>query len=84
MVNQGQTGDGRNRLFNDSKLGVLVVGLATVAFDGVLDALISAMTTYNPGEGGWGWGTTIVSAVVGTALGALTAYKARRDKSRVV
>lgn len=78
-----ETGSGKNRLFNDSKLGVLVVGGATLAIDAVLQGAIEALT--NLDTAGWnGWWTTVAAAVVGTALGALTAFKARRDKNRVV
>lgn len=77
-----EIGDGRNRLFRDSRLGVLVGGAATVVIDGVLDAAINGLTNYDPAEGGWGWGTTIVAAAIGTALAALTAYKAKRRAVR--
>jgi hypothetical protein len=76
------TGTGKNKLFNDSKLGLLVTGGLTVAFDAVLDRSIEALTAVN--TSGWaGWWTTVASAALATALGALTAYKAKRDKARV-
>ncbi len=76
-----ETADGKNRLFNDSKLGVLVVGAGTVVFDGVIDGAINALTSVD--TSGWsGWWTTVAAAVVSTALGALTAFKARRHKAR--
>ncbi len=76
-----ETGSGKNRLFNDSKLGLLVTGGLTIAFDAVLDGAINAMTTLD--TSGWsGWWTTVASAGLATALGALTAYKAKREKAR--
>jgi hypothetical protein len=75
------TGTGKNRLFNDSKLGVLVTGAAVVAFDGALSAVIEAATSLD--TSGWnGWWTTVASAALATVVGALTAYKAKRDKAR--
>jgi len=77
------TGDGSKHLFNDSKLGVLVTGGLTVAFDGALDAVINAAT--NLDTSGWsGWWTTVASAVLATGLGALTAYRAKRRKAHTV
>jgi hypothetical protein len=76
-----ETGSGKNRLFNDSKLGLAVTGLGTVALDAVLSAVIENLS--NVDMSGWhGWWTTVASAAVATALGAVTAYKARRDKAR--
>lgn len=75
-----ETAEGKNRLFNDSKLGVLVGGVATVVIDGVLDGAIEALTNVN--TAGWsGWWTTVASAGVATMLGAFTAYKAKRAKA---
>lgn len=76
-----ETGSGKNRLFNDSKLGLLVTGGLTVAFDGALGATIEALS--NVDTSGWnGWWVTVASAGLATALGALTAYKAKREKAR--
>lgn len=81
MTEHGDAGDGRNRLFNDSKLGLLVTGAATVALDAVLDGAIEKLTTLD--TSGWsGWWTTVASAALATGLGALTAYKAKRRAGR--
>lgn len=78
-----QSGDGSKHLFRDSKLGVLVVGGATIALDAVLNAAIDGLT--NLDMSGWsGWWTTLASAGVATGLGALTAYRAKRRKNRVI
>jgi hypothetical protein len=80
MTMAEETADGKNRLFNDSKLGVLVVGFLTVVFDGVIDGAINALTSID--TAGWtGWWTTAAAALLATALGALTAFKARRNKA---
>ena len=80
MTDVNESHDGKNKLFNDSKLGVLVVGAATVIFDGAIDGAINALT--NVDTSGWsGWWTTVAAAALSTALGALTAYKARRHKA---
>jgi len=80
MSDLNETHDGKNKLFNDSKLGVLVTGGAAVIFDGALDGAINALT--NVDTSGWsGWWTTVASAALATALGALTAYKAKRRKA---
>jgi hypothetical protein len=74
---------GKNKLFHDSKLGVLVVGAGTVVLDGALDGAIQALTNVN--TSGWnGWWTTLAAAAVSTGLGALTAYKARRHAARSI
>jgi len=76
-----ETGSGKNRLFNDSKLGLLVTGGLTVAFDAVLSAAIEELSSVD--MSGWsGWWTTVASAGLATALGALTAYKAKREKAK--
>lgn len=76
-----ETADGKNRLFNDSKLGVLVGGAATVIIDGVVDGSIEALS--NVSTAGWsGWWTTLGSAAVATLLGLFTAFKAKRAKRR--
>jgi hypothetical protein len=73
---------GKNRLFNDSKFGVLVTGGATLAIDALLKGAIDALT--NLDTSGWsGWWTTVAAAAVATALGAFTAYKAKREKARL-
>jgi fructose-specific phosphotransferase system IIC component len=77
MPDLNETGAGKNHLFRDSKLGVIVTGLLTVGFDAVLDAGIEGLT--NVDTSGWnGWWTTVASAALATAVGALTAYKAKR------
>jgi hypothetical protein len=82
MSDLGETGSGKNKLFNDSKLGVLVTGGLAVVFDGALDGAINALSGVS--TAGWnGWWTTVASAVLATALGALTAYKAKRSKAHV-
>lgn len=79
MTEPTPTADGRNRLFNDSKLGLLVTGGLTVVFDGVIDGAINALTSVD--TSGWsGWWTTVAAAGLATALGAVTAFKAKRDK----
>lgn len=81
MVNETAHGDGKNRLFRDSKLGLGVTALGTVAFDAVLDAVLEYGTSID--TSGWsGWWTTVASAVLATAIGAVTAYKARRESRR--
>ena len=78
-----ETSTGKNQLFHDSKLGVLVVGAGTVVFDGALDGAIEALT--NVDTSGWsGWWTTIAAAALSTALGAFTAFKARRHAARSI
>jgi hypothetical protein len=73
--------NGKNRLFNDSKLGLIVAGFLTVVIDGVVDSVIEALT--NVDTSGWsGWWTTVASAVVATLLGGFTAFKAKREKAR--
>jgi hypothetical protein len=79
----GETVDGKNRLFNDSKLGLAVTGLATIAIDAVLDGVITQVSEIDL-TGTNSWWTTVASAAIATGLGALTAYKARRDKARQV
>lgn len=76
------TPDGKNKLFNDSKLGVIMTGGATLAIDAVLTGAVDALT--NIDTSGWsGWWTTVASAVLATVLGAVTAYKAKREKKRL-
>jgi hypothetical protein len=76
------TEHGANHLFRDSKLGLAVTGLATVALDGVISSILEAAT--NLDTSGWhGWWTTVASAALATGIGALTAYKARREASRL-
>jgi hypothetical protein len=75
------TGSGENTLFRDSKLGLTVAGIGTVVIDSVIDGVINGMT--NVDTSGWnGWWTTLASAALATALGAVTAYKAKRRKTR--
>jgi hypothetical protein len=81
MTMAEETADGKNRLFNDSKLGVLATGGLAVVFDGALDGLITALTSVD--TSGWnGWWTTVASAALATAVGLVTAFKAKRAKRR--
>lgn len=81
MTDPQDTSNGKNKLFNDSKLGVLVTGGAAAVFSGALNGAIDALT--NVDMSGWNsWWGGIAGAVVATALGALTAYKAKRNKAR--
>lgn len=76
-----ETAEGKNKLFNDSKLGVLVTGGLAVVFDGALDGLITSLTSVN--TSGWnGWWTTLAATALATAVGLLTAFKAKRAKRR--
>jgi hypothetical protein len=72
-------GDGKNKLFNDSKLGVWMTGLVATVLSGGLDSLIEAVgnTDLSHSEGWW---TKLAAGALATALGLLTAYKARRTK----
>lgn len=76
-----ETADGKNRLFNDSKMGLAVAGIGTIAIDAVLDGIITQVSEIDL-TGTNSWWTTVASAAIATALGALIAYKARRDKAR--
>jgi hypothetical protein len=77
-----ETAEGKNRLFNDSKLGVLVGVGGTFVFDGVIDGLINALTAVD--TSGWsGWWTTGAAGFLAGILGLFTAYKAKRAKRRV-
>lgn len=83
MSDLTDAGSGKDKLFNDSKLGVLVTGGLAVVFDGVIDGAINALSSVD--TSGWnGWWTTVASAALATALGAFTAYKAKRNKSRSI
>jgi hypothetical protein len=71
------TSDGRNRLFRDSKFGVLTGGLFSVVFTAVLDGVIDAATSVD--TSGWsGWWVPLVGTGLATFVGLLTAYKAKR------
>ena len=76
-----ETGSGKNRLFHDSWLGLLVAGIAFAGLDGALDAAIDAMSeaTVTAGDSWW---SSLVTGAAGALLGVLTAYKARRNKAR--
>ena len=72
---------GANRLFRDSKLGVLAGGAATIVVDAVLDGALEALA--NVDTSGWtGWWTTVASAALATGVGLVTAYKAKRAKRK--
>jgi hypothetical protein len=80
MSDLTEAGSGKNKLFNDSKLGVLATGGLAVVFDGALDGLLTALTSVD--TSGWnGWWTTVASALLATVIGLVTAFKAKR-KSR--
>jgi hypothetical protein len=81
MDPNGDTSNGKNRLFNDSKLGLIVAGLGTVAIDAVLDGIITQVSSIDL-TGTNSWWTTVASAGVATLLGLVTAYKAKRSKTR--
>lgn len=82
MSDLNDTTNGKNKLFNDSKLGVLVTAGAAVVFDGVIDGAINALS--NVDTSGWnGWWTTVGAAALATGLGLLTAFKARRHKAQI-
>jgi hypothetical protein len=73
--------DGANHLAHDSRLGLMVAGVGTVVLDALVDGSITTLT--NLDTSGWGgWWTTVASAAVATALGVLTAYRAKRHKTR--
>ena len=72
-----ETGTGKNDLARDSKLGLAVTFVGGV----VLDAAIGALTDVDTSS--WsGWWVPLVSVGISTALGALTAYKAKRRPAR--
>jgi F0F1-type ATP synthase assembly protein I len=72
-----ETGTGANDLARDSKLGLAVTFVGGV----VLDAAIGALTDVDTSS--WnGWWVPLVSVGISTALGALTAYKAKRRTVR--
>jgi hypothetical protein len=75
------TGDGSNRLFRDSRLGLLVAGAGTVALDAVLTWGLETLANVDLGKSGEWW-TTVAAAGLATITGAITAYKAKRDKAR--
>ena len=67
------TTDGSNNLARDSKYGLAVTALLGLALNAAIGALANVDTT------SWhGWWVPFVSLGVSTALGALTAYKAKR------
>lgn len=78
MTDQGTgTGDGKNHLFRDSKLGVWVTGTLAVVITSVLDGLIDALS--NVDTSGWsGWWVPLIGTGIATVIGLATAYKARR------
>lgn len=75
--------DGKNKLFNDSKLGVFVTAAVASIFSGALDSLIETLGNVDLSHSE-SWWTKIAAAAVATLLGLFTAYKARRDKSHRV
>jgi hypothetical protein len=75
--------DGKNQLFRDSKLGVWVTGLLGIGTTAVLDGLIDSLSGID--TSGWsGWWVPLVGTGAATLVGLLTAYKAKREKSRSV
>lgn len=80
-MNETPSSDGTNRLFRDSKLGLAVTGVGTLVVDAILTGVLDAATSVD--TSGWsGWWTTVASAALATAVGVVTAYKAKRDKAR--
>jgi hypothetical protein len=72
------SGTGANELARDSKLGLAVTFVGGVALDAAIGALADVDTS------SWhGWWVPLVSVGISTALGALTAYKAKRRVSVV-
>lgn len=66
---------GKNELAHDSKMGLAVTFIGGF----VLNAAIGALS--NVDTSSWhGWWVPFVSLAVSTSLGALTAYKAKRQK----
>lgn len=64
--------DAGSGLKRESKWGLSVGFLTTLAVNGALDALNSVSTK------GWhGWWVPLASAGIGTAIGLLTAYKTK-------
>ncbi len=73
--------DGTNKLFRDSRLGLLAAGATTVALDAVINWALVELA--NVDTTAWsGWWTTVAAAGLATVTGAITAYKAKRDKAR--
>lgn len=67
--------DGSDHLARDSKFGLAVTFVGSI----VLDAAIGGLTNVDTST--WsGWWVPLVSVGISTALGALTAYKAKRRK----
>ncbi len=79
MTDNSGTGSGKDRLFRDSKLGVIVASVSAAVFGGALDSLIEvvANTDLSHAEGWW---TKAAAGALATLLGLLTAYKAKREK----
>lgn len=75
MTDTTANADGSNHLARDSKLGLAVTFLGGAALDAAIGALADVDTS------SWsGWWVPLVSVGISTALGALTAYKAKRRK----
>lgn len=73
MTDNTETATGKNNLARDSKLGLAVTFVTGVA----LDAAIGGLTNVDTST--WsGWWVPLASTGIATALGALTAYKAKR------
>lgn len=76
-MSSDEQGSGKNRLFRDSKLGVLVTGLLGVGATAILDGVVDNLT--NLDTSGWsGWWVPLVATGAATAVGLITAYRARR------
>lgn len=77
MTIPGTAPSGKNDLARDSKLGLVVTFVGGVALDAAIGALADVDTS------SWsGWWVPFVSLGISTALGALTAYKAKRHPAR--
>jgi len=77
MTIPGTAPSGKNNLARDSKLGLVVTFVGGVALDAAIGALADVDTS------SWsGWWVPFVSLGISTALGALTAYKAKRHPAR--
>jgi uncharacterized membrane protein len=67
---------GEKHLFRDSKLGLAVAGIGTVALDAALTAALETLTSVDTSS--WsGWWTTVASAGLATVVGLVTAYRAK-------
>jgi len=80
MTDQTKPADGSDTLFRDSKFGVLATGAVTLVVGALVNGALDTLT--NLDTSGWsGWWTALATAGVATAVGLLTAYKAKRNKA---